>query len=53
MGIVSAIVFFLRAFLTNRAVLVAENLALHQQLAVLQRSVRRPRLRKRDRIFCV
>jgi len=53
MGIASAIVFFLRAFLTDRAVLVAENLALRQQLGVLRRSVRRPRLRKRDRIFWV
>ena len=33
--------------------LVLENLALRQQLAVLQRSVRRPRLRRRDRAFWV
>ena len=33
--------------------LVLENLALRQQLAVLQRSVRRPRLRRRDRVFWV
>jgi len=33
--------------------LVLENLALRQQLAVLQRSVKRPRLRRRDRAFWV
>ena len=53
MDVVSAIVFFLRAFLRPRAALAAENLALRQQLAVLQVSMTRPRLRKRDRIFWV
>jgi len=59
MGIVSAIVFFVRALLRNRAALlpratlVAENLALRQQLAVLRVSVKRPQLRKRDRISWV
>ena len=43
----------LRAFLLPRTALVAENLALRQQLAVLQVSVKRPRLRTRDRIFWV
>jgi putative transposase len=33
--------------------LAAENLALRQQLAVLQTSMKRPRLRKRDRVFWV
>jgi len=33
--------------------LVLENLALRQRLAVLQRSVKRPRLRRRDRGFWV
>jgi hypothetical protein len=42
-----------RAFFGNRTVLAAENLALRQQLAVLHRSVKRPKLRKRDRIFWV
>ncbi len=37
----------------SRAKLAAENLALRQQLGVLGRSVKRPRLRKRDRIFWV
>ena len=37
----------------NTTDLVLENLALRQQLAVLQRSVKRPRLRRRDRAFWV
>jgi len=43
----------LRALLTSRATLIAENLALRQQISVLQRSVRRPRLCRHDRIFWV
>ena len=43
----------LRMLLANRAALIAENLALRQQLAVLSRSAKRPRLRLRDRIFWV
>jgi len=53
MGVVSAIVSFLRAVLGDRAAIAAENLALRQQLGVLGRSVKRPRLRKRDRVFWV
>ena len=41
----------LRSLITDRGTLVLENLALRQQLAVLRRSVRRPRLRRRDRLF--
>jgi transposase InsO family protein len=37
----------------SRATIVAENLALRHQLGVVQRSVRRPRLRRRDRILWV
>ena len=37
----------------GRAVLVAENLALRQQLAVLQRKMDRPRLSAGDRVFWV
>ncbi len=53
MSIVGGIVFFLRALLWNRAAIAAENLALRQQVAVLHVSVKRPRLRRRDRILWV
>jgi hypothetical protein len=42
----------LREIRTHRA-LVLENLALRHQLAVLQRSARRPRLRRSDRLCWV
>jgi putative transposase len=42
----------LRAVRTHRT-LVLENLALRHQLAVLQRTARRPRLRRSDRVFWV
>jgi len=51
MGTVRLILAFLMAFFTSRAALAAENLALRQQLVVLQRSVKRPHLHQRDRIF--
>jgi hypothetical protein len=41
----------LRALLVSQSTLIAENLALRQQLAVLRPSARRPRLRRRDRLF--
>ena len=53
MSIVRCIVVLVRAFLSNRADLAAENLAQRQQLAVLQHKSKRPRLRKCDRIFWV
>ncbi len=43
----------LRLLVAGRAALVAENLALRQQLAVMQRAVPRPKLRRRDRISWV
>jgi len=42
---------FLRAVLLGAATVALENAALRHQLAVLQRSIERPRLRRRDRIF--
>jgi hypothetical protein len=53
MGALQVITILLRLVLQSRAALAAENLALRQQVAVLQRSVNRPRLRRRDRIFWV
>jgi hypothetical protein len=53
MGILRLIVAFLRVLLGSRAALAAEKLALRRQLAVLQRSVKRPKLRRRDRVFWV
>jgi putative transposase len=44
---------FVRALLGSSAAVTLENVALRHQLAVLQRSVGRPRLRRRDRIFWV
>ncbi len=53
MDVIRLILGFLRAFLLPRTALTAENLALRHQLGVLQRSVKRPRLRRRDRILWV
>ena len=53
MGSIQTVLTFLRALLVGRAALAAENLALRNQLAALQRSVKRPKLRTRDRIFRV
>ena len=53
MGVFRAVWLFVRGLLACRAVLVAENLALRQQLSVLQRSVKRPKLQKKDRILWV
>ncbi len=40
MGTASGIVFFVRALLSNRAAIAAENRVLRQRLAVLQRSTK-------------
>ena len=44
---------FLRSLVRERLELAAENLALRQQLAVQQRSAKRLKLRRRDRVFGV
>ena len=51
MGIVRMIWVFVRAFFASRADLAVENMAFRHQLAVLQRSAKHLKLRKRDRIF--
>ncbi len=51
MGWMQVIFVFLRSLLHSQAELAAENLALRQQLAVLEHKPKRPRLRNRDRIF--
>ena len=51
MGLANALLLVVRTVVISRAQLAAENLALRQQLVVLTRSVKRPHLRRRDRIF--
>lgn len=53
MGIVTGVVLFVRAMFIRHAAIAAENLALRHQLGVLRRSVKRPRIRRRDRILWV
>ncbi len=53
MSILKVICVLVRNLFVNRSILIAENLALRQQLAVQQRTIRQPKLRKRDRIFWV
>ncbi len=53
MGVLKACVLFLRGVLVPPARLAIENVALRQQLAVYKQSVKRPKLRPRDRIFWV
>ena len=49
-AVVTAVLVLLRAFLKSHLALAAEILALRQQLAILQRTTKRPRLRQRDRV---
>ena len=53
MVVFSAFYQLLRSLLLPRLALVTENLALRQQLLVLHRSMNRPRLRHRDRLFWI
>ena len=53
MTVFHVLLVLVRSVLRSRAALAAENLALRQQLAVLRRSVKRPKLRARDRLFWV
>ncbi len=53
MFVFSAFYQLLRNLLRPRLLLVTENLVLRQQLGVLHRSTKRPRLRQRDRLFWI
>ena len=53
MGFVKASIVFIRSMLVARCSLAVENVALRQQLSVYKQSVKRPKLRPRDRIFWV
>ncbi len=51
MSVFQMVAVFLRSLLRTQTELAAQNLALRQQLAILEHESKRPRLRKRDRIF--
>ena len=53
MFVLSTFYQLIRNLFVRRLVLVTENLALRQQLLVLQRSTNRPRLRNRDRLVWI
>ena len=51
MGWLKMVCVLLRSLLRRQTELAAENLALRQQLAILEHKSKRPRLKNRDRIF--
>jgi putative transposase len=53
MGIIKGVFVVFRDVLISRSALAVENLALRQQLSILRQSVKRPRLRMKDRVFWV
>ena len=53
MSILRVILLLFRALFRDRSQLALENLALRQQLAILQLKAPRPRLRRADRAFWV
>ncbi len=53
MSILGPILAFFQCFLKSRSQLALENLALRQQLIVLRRGIKRPKLRAADRMFWV
>ena len=53
MVLVSALFLLIRSLIIHRTTLAAEDLALRQQLAILNRKIHRPQLHRRDRFFWV
>ncbi len=53
MSVLGPILSFFQCFLKSRSQLALENLALRQQLTVLRRGIKRPKLRAVDRVFWV
>ena len=53
MLIFSALLLLVRCLTAPRIALAAEILALRQQIAVMNRNLKRPRLRRRDRFFWI
>ena len=53
MVLISALFVLIRSLIVSRTALAAENLALRQQLAILNRKIHRPQLHRRDRFFWV
>src|SRR5262245_66686133 len=53
MVLISALFVLIRSLIVSRTALAAENLALRQQLTVLNRKIHRPQLHRRDRFFWV
>ena len=53
MGVIRILMMLIRAFFDNPANVAAGNQALRHQLTILQRSVKQPKIRHRDRIFWV
>jgi len=51
MSISKALFFVLRGLFVSRNNLIIENLALRQQLTVQQRTIKRPKLKRKDRLF--
>jgi hypothetical protein len=51
MSICNALFLLFRGLFVSRSNLVLENLALRQQLTVQQRTIKRPKLKHKDRIF--
>jgi len=50
-GVCTVLFLLFRGFFVSRSNLILENLALRQQLTVQQRTIKRPKLKRKDRIF--